>query len=98
MSRELVLRPEAENETTAACEWYERQRVGLGDEFLCCLEATLEHVRREPEVYPLVHERIRRALIRRFPYGVFYLVEPQRIVVLAVFHGRRDPSDWQSRR
>ncbi len=47
--------------------------------------------------YPLVHKELRRMLIRRFPYGLFYLMEEGMIVLLAVFHARRDPKQWQSR-
>jgi toxin ParE1/3/4 len=54
-------------------------------------------IQANPNQYPVVHRNVRRALVRRFPYGVFYVVEGQRIVVLAVFHGSRDPSQWKSR-
>jgi plasmid stabilization system protein ParE len=40
---------------------------------------------------------VRCALVRRFPYAVYYRVEPERIVVIAVFHTKRDPGVWQSR-
>ena len=97
MTRLIQLRPEAEAELEEVYRWYEQQREELGADFLLCVEEALEKIRRTPEMYPTVHKHIRRALIRRFPYGIFYLVEEQKIVVLAVFHGRRDPKQWQSR-
>ena len=45
----------------------------------------------------VVHKQMRRANVQRIPYGVFYLVEPQQIIVVAVLHGRRAPRQWKSR-
>ena len=93
----ILLRPEAEAEVEEAYHWYEQRREGLGADFLLCIEEALEKISRDPEAYPVVHKDVRRTLIRRFPYGIFYIVEEQNIAVLAVFHGRRDPKQWQSR-
>ena len=93
----VSIRPEAEADLEEACRWYERQREGLGADFLLCFEDALEKMCRNPEVYPLVYKRLRRGLIRRFPYGVFYVVEGNRIVIVGVFHARRDPKRWESR-
>jgi toxin ParE1/3/4 len=97
MSRTLVFRPEAAAEVHEAFRWYETQRRGLGLEFLDRLEETLNRVRENPDQYPVVHRHVRRALVRRFPFGVFYIIEDQQIVVLSVFHGSRDPTQWRSR-
>lgn len=98
MTRELVFRPEAEIELREAYAWYEAQRPGLGDELLLCVEAAVESARREPARYPCVRGDVRRALTRRFPYSVCFIAEEERLVVLAVFHGRRDPRRWHARR
>jgi plasmid stabilization system protein ParE len=97
MIHQIIIRPEAESELADAYGWYEEQRSGLGEELLLSIEATLEAIRENPEQFPVVHQDVRRALIRRFPYGVFYLVEKEAVVVLAIFHARRDPKRWQSR-
>jgi plasmid stabilization system protein ParE len=60
-------------------------------------DACLAAVGRNPQAFPVVHEQVRRALLRKFPYVLFYLVEAERIVVLACFHARRDPADWLRR-
>jgi plasmid stabilization system protein ParE len=91
MRRELIVLPEARRELADAYHWYEERRSGLGEELLLVVDAAIEQIRRSPETYPVVHRNVRRVLTKRFPYGVFYVVEPERIVVLAVFHGRRDP-------
>jgi len=97
--RRLVIRPVAAREITAAFDWYEGQSAGLGAEFLRALEAVLATVQRTPALYPVVRGRTRRALLRRFPYGVFFYEREaaQEVVVIAVVHGRRDLRHWQSR-
>jgi plasmid stabilization system protein ParE len=97
MSRCLVIRPAAESELTEAYRWYEAQRQGLGLEFLFSVEAALAFILRTPELHPLVHKQLRRALIRRFPFGIFYVVDEDAIHVLAVFHGKRNPKRWMER-
>ncbi len=97
MSRSLLVRPEAEADLVEAFDWYEECSRGLGSEFLLAVDAVLECVIRNPEQYTVVHKEIRRALLRRFPYGVFFLTEPDRVIVLAVFHASRNPARWRER-
>ncbi len=97
MDHSVLIRPEAQADLDEAYHWYEQQREGLGSDFLLCVEEALEKIRRTPELYPMVHKELRRMLIRRFPYGLFYLVEEKTIVIVAVFHARRDPKQWPSR-
>ncbi len=98
MSRAIIVRPEAEADIAEARLWYERQRKGLGEDFLLCADEALTKIGRDPELFPIVHRDVRRAVIHRFPYGIFYRVMKKRVVVIGVFHGRRDPRQWQSRR
>ena len=97
MTRRLILRPEAEADLAEAYEWYEQRRAGLGQSLLLSVEAALASIQENPTSFPVVHGEIRRALIRRFPFGVFYLVDRGTIVVLSVFHASRDPKGWQAR-
>lgn len=92
--RPVRVTPRAASELDAAFAWYELQRGGLGTEFLRAVEAALAGAARHPAMYPAVHGRVRRALLRRFPYGVFYLEEPDAVVVLGVIHAHQDPRDW----
>jgi plasmid stabilization system protein ParE len=94
LTHELIVRPEAERDLRAAHDWYDEQVRGLGEEFLRSIDAVFASMRRHPEAFPIMHEDVRRALVRRFPYAVFYVVENDRIAVLAVLHMRQDPSDW----
>ncbi|MBK6939499.1 MAG: type II toxin-antitoxin system RelE/ParE family toxin [Planctomycetes bacterium] len=89
--------PEAEREVVDAFAWYERQRRGLGLEFLLAFDAAIEKLRRIPDGHELVASRTRKALLRRFPYLVLYAVEADRVLITAVFHARRDPRDRTDR-
>ena len=97
MTLEVRFRPEAEQDLSDAAVWYEEQRSGLGEQFLDEVLAVVSSVAETPRQYPVVHRRIRRALMRRFPFGVYYRAEDGSVVVLAVLHGSRDPRCWKSR-
>jgi plasmid stabilization system protein ParE len=97
MHANLVIAPEAELDIAEAYVWYERRRIGLGEEFLSSVDACMEGIRRHPEMYPLVHENYRRSLIRRFPYAVFYDYPESTVTLYAVFHTSRDPEKWRQR-
>jgi len=98
MPRPVLLEPWARADVTDAFAWYEQQRVGLGSEFLAELARVLTAIEQHPEHNAIVRGQTRRALVRRFPYGVFYVIDRDEIAVTAVMHGRRDPLRWQSRR
>ena len=94
----VTVRKEAEQDITESVSWYERQRKGLGLEFLGAVTSIFETLSENPLMFPEVHGGMRRALLRRFPYGVFYKPYEGKAVVFAVMHGRRDPMQWKSRK
>jgi len=91
------LRPEAEQDLEAAAGWYEAQQPGLGQRFYDEVLRGIESIRARPTMYPSVGRGARRALIGRFPYGLYYLVEADSIVIVAVMHGSRSPRRWKRR-
>lgn len=97
MSRTFIISPEAEEDLADARRWYQERRAGLGDEFLEQVEVAFEHVRRMPLVPTPKYRDVRRVLLKRFPYAIFYLVDDDRITIVAVYHTSRDPRGWQSR-
>ena len=97
MTRKTVFRPQADQEVQSARQWYEEQRPGLGSEFAQRIDEAIERVASNPLAFPAVHGETRRVVVRRFPYGVYFLVLADQIVVTAVMHGRRHPRRWQSR-
>ena len=81
-----------------AFAWYEGQRPGLGSEFFAEVAQVLQRIEDAPLQHAVVLEDTRRAIVRRFPYAVFFIVDPDVIAVTAVMHGKRDPKRWQMRR
>ena len=97
MSLPLVFHPAVQGEVDEAYRWYEQQRPGLGDDFLAAIEEVYNHLRATPEAHQVIYRDVRRALPRRFPYGVYYRVLVNRVEVIAVQHSSRNPARWQSR-
>lgn len=91
----IVVRPEAEDELTEAFRWYEERSTGLGFEFIRTEDACIASIERNPTAYPIVHGEIRRTLLRKFPHGIFYFISGEAVVIIACFHARRDPKQWQ---
>ncbi|HEX6985036.1 MAG TPA: type II toxin-antitoxin system RelE/ParE family toxin [Planctomycetaceae bacterium] len=97
MATELIFTPEADEDVVSAYVWYERQRAGLGEEFLSCVEARVASILRNPDQFELLHEGFRRALVRRFPYGILFEASDERVTVYAVLHCSRDDRPWRRR-
>jgi toxin ParE1/3/4 len=97
MTLRLVVRPAAEADITDAALWYEQRSTGLGMEFLRAVDVSLAEVRRMPERFPAIHRQCRRALLRRFPYAVYFVASPDLISVVACMHMHRDPRRWEER-
>jgi plasmid stabilization system protein ParE len=97
MNRRVILRPEAEAELAEAIDWYESRGKGLGADFMRAVDAAMAVIERNPEQYQIVKGQVRRAVLRRFPYGLIYVASQHEITVLACFHGRRDPRRWFER-
>lgn len=87
----------AKAEFVEAAAWYEAQRPGLGAEFIAQVEQCVRRIAQQPARYPVVHNGVRRAVTARFPYSIYFDAQERRVVVLAVFHGRRDPAIWRRR-
>jgi plasmid stabilization system protein ParE len=94
----LVLRPAAQSDIDAAAEWYARERLDLGLDFASEIVLCFARVVEAPESFQIVHRDLRRAFVRRFPYCVFFRVETDELIVVAVTHGARRPATWKRRR
>jgi len=89
--------PEADNELAEARQWYAHQRNDLDLEFMQSIDDALSRVVGNPQQYPMVYRTLRRCVVRRFPFAIFYTVSTDEIEVVAVFHSRRNPRRWKSR-
>lgn len=97
MSLPVVTRPAAATEIETAYRWYEKERAGLGFEFLEAVDKLVRTIAENPERSPVIRKDVRRAVLRRFPYSIFYRIVSGHIVVIACFHGKRNPKVWRGR-
>jgi toxin ParE1/3/4 len=97
MTLPIVLRDEAQAEFDEAFDWYDAQRVGLGPAFADEVQRVFDHIAAHLLMHQVVFADIRKGVVRRFPYCVFYRPHQDRMEVIAVFHISRDPSIWQGR-
>jgi plasmid stabilization system protein ParE len=97
MADKLITAREAQQDIADAYGWYEDRRIGLGEEFLSCVDACIQGIARMPELHPIVHDTFRRALVRRFPYAIFYEHANGTVIIYGVFHTSMDPAKWRRR-
>ena len=99
MVENLILLPDAEQDVDVGYAWYEQKRPALGRRFLEAVENCLTAIRKSPRAFSPIRDNFRRAVVRRFPYLVFYeyVEETDTATVYAVFHCSQDPEKWQSR-
>jgi len=87
MSKSLVIRGQARLDLLEAVRWYDRQQTGLGSQMMDCVQAKLADIQERPGSFPVVYQHdIRRAMLGRFPYGIFFIENEDQLVVLAIFH------------
>ena len=97
MTHRVAFRPQADAEVREARRWYEERRSGLGAKFAAAVEEAVARITDNPLAFPCVRGETRRAILRRFPYGLYFRVLRDAVIVLAVVHGRRHPRRWQLR-
>jgi plasmid stabilization system protein ParE len=90
---DLVFLLSADIDIQQAYEYYENYQEGRGDLFLRHLDAAFTHLRLFPKIAPLFHGTYRRLLVPRYPYGIFYMIESPRIIVVAITHFQQNPSE-----
>jgi len=88
----------AQAELIEAQRWYESEVPGLGRRFRAAVEEVVDRMSANPRQFPMVFKSVRRALLRRVPYALMFVIEADStLLVIACFHGSRDPEDWQRR-
>lgn len=89
--------PEVENEIIDASQWYENKKEGLGLDFLLSVEAALFSIQRRPLSFQKIFSNVRHAVTKRFPYGIFFVLEEETITVITVFNLNRNPETWKKK-
>ena len=80
-----------------AIQWYEEQSRGLGGEYLRAVEIGIASAGRHPLLYVKVYKSVRRVILRRFPFALFFVIKDDSVIILACLHGRRQPDRFKSR-
>ena len=93
----FILHPEAKIELTYHADYYEDKQKGLGAEFIEEVYATIQRVIEYPHAWQKISKNVRRCLTSRFPFGVIYTIEPERILILSVMFLNREPYYWKKR-
>ena len=96
MKRQLLVRSAAEADIAAAALWYEQQTRGLGESLLLVVGDAIRRAEMLPRAHLLLRRQpeVRRVLTAGFPYRVFFIVEPERLIVFRVLHGARGENPW----
>jgi len=91
----IIVRKRAERNIAEAFNWYEMKQANLGYDFIENVEAEFNQIHSNPFLYQTRYKNIRCALTSRFPYGIFYLFDDNKIIVLTLLHLSRDPKLWK---
>jgi plasmid stabilization system protein ParE len=97
VTRQIIVSREARADIAEAVEWFRDRSPELPVRFGVELESVYDSILEHPEMYPVVYRQFHRTLLRRFPYSVFYIVEPSAILIVGVVHQARDESTWKRR-
>lgn len=92
MNQKLLVLPQAESDLETAFYWYESQKTGLGVYFIQHVENGISRIQKNPLLYPVEYRQTRKHLIKRFPFKIFYMIDNDTIIILAVLHSKRDIS------
>ena len=93
----VIFTQAARTELIEAQDWYEGEAAGFGRHFREAIDSLAERMSTNPQQFPIVFKNVRRALLRRFPYALFFAVAGDALFVIACFHASRDPLQWQKR-
>jgi len=94
----VVFTQAAREELIEAQDWYEHEVTGLGRRFREAIDAIIQRTSQNPRQFPVVFKNVRRALLRRFPYSLFFVIaEDGGVLVIACFHASRNPAHWRKK-
>jgi len=93
----VTFHEDANSEMNDAAQYYEKRALGLGSSFLDAVEDSVDKILEDPNAYQLVADEIHHKIVARFPYSLFYVIERDRIRIVAVAHQKRRPGYWHDR-
>ena len=98
MKRRTFVRPEAQTDIREAASWYEGREPGLGLRFVDEVRTSLQRIGDNPLRFPIIEDNVRRSLLQKLPYSIYFVNEPDAVAIIAVLHQHRRPNSWQLRR
>ena len=98
MTRSPFVLPEAQHDIREAALWYEIREPDLGLRFIREVHSSLKRIAENPFRFPTVEEDVRRALVKSFPYSIYFLTNPNEVVIIGVLHQHRRPGTWRKRK
>jgi toxin ParE1/3/4 len=96
--KELKLRDHAEFDLEESANWYDEQQSGVGEEFLAEVRLAFQRILNNSETYPVVQENVRRFVMKRFPFLIYYVATKTEVTILRVIHSSREPDEWKKQR
>jgi toxin ParE1/3/4 len=94
----LEIRPAARREFDDACDWYSDESIDLRGRFVTAVGKTISSISNRPLTFPVVYgTKARRAVVEQFPFSIFFIIDDTKIVILSIFHDRRNPIIWRGR-
>jgi plasmid stabilization system protein ParE len=98
VGKPFIITPQAQRDFDKTYWWYEEQYQGLGKEFARCVDAKIAEIQRFPEQFQIIYkDNVRRALVSRFPYSVFFVNKSEVLSIFAIQRQSRNPDLWKSR-
>lgn len=98
MIHNFLITPKAQRDFDQAFLFYEEQLAALGKEFARCIDAKNTEIQRNPKQFQIIYkEKIRRALVSRFPFSIYFINTSDSITFIAILHQSRNPEKWKSR-
>jgi plasmid stabilization system protein ParE len=97
MTWEIAYHKEVKGEIKSAYRRYEKEKEGLGEEFAECVHGQIAYLEMNPKIHAKVFKDVRKAVVKRFPFCIYYTIEGDRVFILSVFHTRQNPAKWQAR-
>ena len=97
MSFTLIVKPIAEKDIQRAFDWYEEKQLGLGEAFLDQIDMVFDQISSRPKAFQKRYKEVRINFTKQFPYGVHYIIEQKKVIVLAVFGESQSPDLWNKR-
>jgi toxin ParE1/3/4 len=88
---------DAEEEFLEAARYYETEAAGVGIAFIVEVHKAVAFIATQPFAAKVVRNGIRKMVLRRYPYSLYYSVESDTIIIIAVGHDKRRPLYWQKR-